>query len=568
MFTKRIEAESKKIAKSFHAKPALSMPAIIKTPVSRNSRGETQSNSISHNSSRRMIEIERLPTTQMPANQSFSNLDNLMFTKMRTQTGYTIPTVNMEFNVQDFVTNMEIIASIVHAFNIEKQYPCDEMGRYWLNRVNSHIEYIDKLSTTREKVFVLRNASMLELKTMAAFHIVMEDLTVFDKKNANKKGTVLLEPNFDTGVLKIMLNYLKASINCRNEFLLRRISGTHTDNKWVQALKKCVDEENFVKVSKPDPITQLKALCVIMEDLLRKIISTSYFSKEKGNRAVFDSSKKQPLLDLLSLNHEDIHPSDYKGEMRSCLSKIGVLMPLKRKGSIALKLLEGDAEGEVSISEPYLPLLDPERLYTLVLDLDETLVHYHEDGMREEIRIRPHAHEFLKEVSKYYEVVVFTAGIKEYADWIIDQVDTDHHIQYRLYRHHTIPEGPVYVKDLSKLGRDLSKVIMIDNNPQNFRLQPDNGIFIKTWMEDEADQGLLELQTVLVDIVQKKVKDVRRALKMLRDQIVLRVCKGYNPSSLFSQQRMLYSWCLINHAIWIINSSFLVQELDEFSSLM
>lgn len=66
--------------------------------------------------------------------------------------------------------------------------------------------------------------------------------------------------------------------------------------------------------------------------------------------------------------------------------------------------------------------LGSERKYTLVLDLDETLIHYIENGDTGEsyFLIRPFCNEFLSEMAQYYEVVIFTAGVKEYADWVID----------------------------------------------------------------------------------------------------------------------------------------------------
>ena len=75
---------------------------------------------------------------------------------------------------------------------------------------------------------------------------------------------------------------------------------------------------------------------------------------------------------------------------------------------------------------------------------------------------------FLYEMSKYYELVVFTAGLKDYADWIINDFDRSNYINHRLYRDHTRYRNGVYVKDLSKLGRDLSKIIIIDNIEENF----------------------------------------------------------------------------------------------------
>lgn len=60
-------------------------------------------------------------------------------------------------------------------------------------------------------------------------------------------------------------------------------------------------------------------------------------------------------------------------------------------------------------------------LYTLVLDMDETLIHF--DPRRRMFRPRPHVHNFLREMSQYWEIVVFTAGLKDYADWILNELD-------------------------------------------------------------------------------------------------------------------------------------------------
>lgn len=71
-------------------------------------------------------------------------------------------------------------------------------------------------------------------------------------------------------------------------------------------------------------------------------------------------------------------------------------------------------------------------------------------------------------MSKYYELVVFTAGIKDYADWILNDFDHQGFITHRLYRDHTKYRNGVYVKDLAKLGRDLNKCLIIDNIEENF----------------------------------------------------------------------------------------------------
>jgi CTD small phosphatase-like protein 2 len=118
----------------------------------------------------------------------------------------------------------------------------------------------------------------------------------------------------------------------------------------------------------------------------------------------------------------------------------------------------------------------------LVLDLDETLVHYREISSEEgELRIRPGASSFLRIMAKFYEIMIFTAGMQDYADWAIDHIDGSEVIAHRLYRQHASPLNNYYVKDLSNIGRDVSKTIIVDNIRENFQMQPKNGVFIKTW---------------------------------------------------------------------------------------
>lgn len=103
-------------------------------------------------------------------------------------------------------------------------------------------------------------------------------------------------------------------------------------------------------------------------------------------------------------------------------------------------------------------------------------------------------------------------------------------IRHRLYRHHASINKSTYVKDISKLGRDLSKTIIIDNVYENFQMQPDNGIFIKTWLDDPTDTCLSDLIPLLKEIVTKNVPDVRKVLRKLRDSLIRLYIKGdQNP---------------------------------------
>jgi CTD small phosphatase-like protein 2 len=73
------------------------------------------------------------------------------------------------------------------------------------------------------------------------------------------------------------------------------------------------------------------------------------------------------------------------------------------------------------------------------------------------------------------------------------------------------------------LGRDISKTLIVDNVAENFQLQPDNGVFIRTWIDDPTDNALEELAPLLKEIAVRNVKDVREALRVFRIQMMEQV---------------------------------------------
>jgi CTD small phosphatase-like protein 2 len=159
--------------------------------------------------------------------------------------------------------------------------------------------------------------------------------------------------------------------------------------------------------------------------------------------------------------------------------------------------------------EPFLKPINPKYKYTLVLDLDETLVHYISDNESAYIQIRPGAENFLKELSEFYEIVIFTAALQTYADLVIDGIDPDGVISDRLYRQHTINVGNINIKDLDKLGRDIKHIIIIDNFMENYSLQPKNGLNIIDFEGNEYDDELEYLKEDLLKLVKLNPNDVR-----------------------------------------------------------
>jgi len=169
---------------------------------------------------------------------------------------------------------------------------------------------------------------------------------------------------------------------------------------------------------------------------------------------------------------------------------------------------------------PFLPNIDKKYKYTLVLDMDETLIHFFFTKNIGMFFIRPYCFEFLNQLRQYYEIITFTAGTKEYADYILNLLDPNNElIKYRLYRQHVTILGCSVYKDLNKLGRDLSKVIIVDNMKDNFKMQPNNGLYVKTWINDINDHQFKDLMKILKDIVFFNAIDVRPIIEKINEEI-------------------------------------------------
>ena len=116
---------------------------------------------------------------------------------------------------------------------------------------------------------------------------------------------------------------------------------------------------------------------------------------------------------------------------------------------------------------------------TLVLDLDDLLVHSDwTRGRGWRTFKRPGAEDFLKQMAQLYEIVIYTHALPTYADPILDRLDPARYIVYRLYRDSTLYQHGHHVRDLSKLNRDMEKVLFVTSDPEACKLHPNNAVLV------------------------------------------------------------------------------------------
>ncbi|KAJ2838918.1 mitochondrial inner membrane protein required for protein import [Coemansia erecta] len=152
--------------------------------------------------------------------------------------------------------------------------------------------------------------------------------------------------------------------------------------------------------------------------------------------------------------------------------------------------------------------------YTLVLNLDDMLIHMDwskEHGWR--IAKRPGLDHFLAYMASMFEVVIFSTQPSHSGMLVLERLDPLEYAPYRLYKDHMRNIDGKNYKDLSTINRDMSRVIMIDTDPEAFKMQPDNGLLARPFRGEPGDNWIEQMTEFLEYVHMMEPKDVRAWIK-------------------------------------------------------
>ena len=333
---------------------------------------------------------------------------------------------------------------------------------------------------------------------------------------------------FDT-CYKYLENILE--INHKTFLLLcniisNKISSSSTDNIWVDKLRKML-KENLIHIE----LNNKEYISFLMEhkNINFKNPTTSNLLEIK-----FYTIKIEKYLQLFLNTISNTNPLKtdlyYLFENLFSISADKLLHFFKSK---IIRVINQNASvagiesitniDNIKVEVPYLKNKCPKK-FSLVLDLDETLISFKlepGDENKGTIRFRPYLDSFLQKVREKYEIIVFTSGTKDYADPLEDAIEQEeNYFDARLYRQHTVAYGKDIVKDISRIGRPLDKICIVENMPQNYRLQKENGILIKSFYgEDIYDTALFSLGDILMKIA-NEFNDIRKGIAKYKNEIL------------------------------------------------
>ena len=391
-------------------------------------------------------------------------------------------------NIEEILMTEEKLSAVISC--IQNGTTCEEECFDWFNSYyhTALSNNIEKYFIKDEYVKVIRKAVNFNVFSLMLCYDISYNPELF-MECQYKLNEIM---NFNHMILILISKYLSNKIIERNLWV----------NKLEQLIMKYDPNlKNALRI-----IKEIAYYCNILIKLIPEILNICQNAEFLAIYNQLDNLSSQKLYNI------------YREKIHRIINQNGSIL--------ASSSYFKNNKTNVSIPVPYLPNWS-NKPYTLVLDLDETLIHFKPNPNNEEsgtIKIRPYLYQFLDNVKKYYELVIFTAATQEYADPIINALESNKkYFDYRLYRIHTIIIDNDFVKDLSKLGRDLSKTLIVDNMEQNYKLQKNNGITIRPfWGKDNEDSALIDLLDILIKIAEKNL-DVRTGLKLFKEDIISKV---------------------------------------------
>ena len=391
-------------------------------------------------------------------------------------------------NLEELLMTEEKLSAVINC--IQDGKPCAEECFEWMNSyVQSElIHNIEKFFIKEQFMRLIRISVNLNIFSLILCYVISLNENIFEQLNRYLFDIT----NYNHKILILISKYFMHKILDRN--------------MWVEKLHQLII--NYDPINKNT--FQIMKEIHFFSNLLAKFLSNilTIYSKQELI-TIFNELENLTAVDLIKIYREKFHKNS--NQNGSIFASSAYFRMHKCNGGVPVPFLKNKSN----------------KPYTLVLDLDETLIHFKSNPNNEssgKIMIRPFLYDFLKSIKKDFELIIFTAATQDYADPIINAIEKDEkYFDYRLYRIHTTIIDNDFVKDLSKLGRDLNKTIIVDNMKQNYKNQPNNGITIRPfWGKDVEDTALVDLLEILKNIAERKM-DVVNGLKQYKEDIISKV---------------------------------------------
>jgi Dullard-like phosphatase family protein len=314
--------------------------------------------------------------------------------------------------------------------------------------------------------------------------------------------------------------YKNSSSEAKNIFesficvCIENVGQKNMSNKKIDSF---IDE--YKKTNNKDKINiGMEECCIELIKIIFKNYKV-YSPLKKATEQLLGIIKNESIKKIISVvNNTILYCFNHK--QKNSFYLLDQKIPVNRNKSLYKLNQSPEKDLNKPISTPTTPFIRcaMKKDFCLVLDIDETIVHSMNLPFGNYFLLRPGVIHFLEELSKLYEIIIFTCSPKIYADGILNKIDIDNnYISHRLYKDHVIFEKGKSVKKLNMIGRDLNKIIFVDNMKSNAKYNLQNLCHVSTWIYDINDEEIINLETKLKNIAtnNKYKDDIRKGLESL-----------------------------------------------------
>ena len=399
---------------------------------------------------------------------------------------------NININIEDLLILEERLKEIIYFLKSIKDVR-NQCYDFWNFLFYSSLTKLQNVYKNEELINTIKLCINLELLSIMLCYEFS-----FDEIIMNKTYILLLE------ILEINHNTL---INiCEN--VLHLSKKENSESLWVELLQKLVSDSTNPKEKYNKILPFYEKLNLNNDKLIKKIKDILFRYQTNLSSLILSLLKK-----INQKNYEQIN--DFFQEY------------ILRKENIF-----NTKTDLTNQARPPFILSQRKKKFTLILGLNETLIHLQQINYNQcSLKLRPYLFDFLENLKPYYELILFTSKTKYYTIPVMKVIQRNKiYFDFIFYREHCITLGNDYVKDLTRIGRSLDSTIIVDNLPQHFKLQKENGINIKSfWAQDPNDRALYDLIPILINIALEE-NDVRDGLEKYKEDIVGRI-----TSNIFEQ---------------------------------
>ena len=452
------------------------------------------------------IDNDNLYLIKFIGNDLDLNLDDYNFIKILKI--YKCLMNNINNNINDIIDIIQILSQEYIKFIFEGKI------NIFIYKFNYSIDIIKFIFY---QIFIFLNLLFLdEIKNISdnGFEMTFKSLLSYSSQNFELILKITSNPNLYTnqeikitksfaGKNKIIFSILKTLSPKKNNFKLILNIFNKEQNNFKEDEYKNILKSSFKLIDEIENETKLSRTKEIRNNVYNKL--DKFIINLKTKEFILNKIK---IIQQKQINDDNIN-------IDNLLSEINVEEDMNNNTN--------KKDNQNFFSLPTSEREDEEKAefkYTLFIELDETLVHYYEEGENYFVKVRQGTDDFLKTLHDFCEIIIISTSSKEYTDIILENLNKEKkYVDNAIYK--DLCDGNNSVINFEKINRDNKKCIFICHNKKDFFNAPENNIIeLKEFNGEEEDKEIVWLKEELIKLKNNINDDINNIIININDIIV------------------------------------------------